>query len=463
MTDEMRADAHRILLAALTALDPARLVAEALPDLPVLAEWSPEIATVLAGSPTGSIDRRAYGATWTVAIGKAAGGMTAGARAVFGDQLTGGIVVLPDGAPSPELPARFEVYRAAHPLPDERSLVAADAIRRLTDGVGPGDRILVLLSGGGSALVTDPAGDLDLAAIRATHDVLLRSGLPIQRVNEVRRVLDRLKGGGLAVACAPASVVGLVLSDIPGGRAEDVASGPLSPPPLSPRGVEIALRRHRIWDRLPGPVREHLRALRDASVPETPSVPLHVVGSGPGVIEAVRRAALARGYGVHRLGDALEGEARRLGRSLARAAMAAQDGMAPVPLPACLVATGEATVTVRGAGTGGPNQEVAVGAALALAGREGIVLAALGTDGVDGPTEAAGAWADGTSAARAAEAGVDLADALERNDTGRALAAIGDRIITGSTGTNVADLYLALVAPLPVSDTRTRTPGPSAG
>jgi glycerate-2-kinase len=441
---DLRADARTLIAAALRSVDPVRGVADALADLPEMTPWAGAIALDEAGPARSELDRVGGGRTLLVGVGKAAGGMVAGAVAVLGG-VDAGVVVIPDGAPCPPLPDSVRVHRASHPLPDGRSVEAAAAVRALLEDAGSEDRLLVLLSGGGSSLVTDPVEGVRLEDVRAVHRMLLRSGWPIQRVNAVRRVLDRLKGGGMARLALPARPVALVLSDIPGGALEDVASGPLSPSPATPRDIEIGLRRDGWWDELPERVRASLVARRDEASSATPEVILHGVGSGIPLLDAVRGAASGLGYTVRSLGTSLEGEARRIGRGVARAAIAVQEGVVDVPRPACLVGVGEATVQVTGDGVGGPNQEVAVAAALELAGRAGVLVASVGTDGVDGVTEAAGGWADGHSAVRAEAAGIDLAAALDHNDSGRALAALGDRIVTGPTGTNVADLYLALV------------------
>jgi len=433
------------MLAGLRAVDPARLVARTLADPATLVAWAPDLARDDAGLPATPLDREPGGDTLLVAIGKAAGGMARGAASVLGHHLTAGVVVTSDGAPLPDLPGRLRTHRAAHPCPDDRSVTAAQDIRRLLEGAGDADRVLVLLSGGGSALVTDPADGLDLDAIRATHDVLLRSGWPIGEINDVRRVLDGLKGGGMARLAHPASVIGLALSDIPGGSVTDVASGPLSAARRSCQDVEIALRRGELWMRIPESVQTFLRDRRSVALVEPPAVDLRALGSGGAAVDAVADEANRLGYSVLRLGTSLEGEASALGRGLARTARAVRDGVTDVRLPACLIGAGEATVEVRGNGTGGPNQELAVGAAVALDGCDGVVVASLGTDGIDGPTDAAGGWADGTSSRRARALGVDLEEALARNDSGTALRALGDRIVTGPTGTNVADLYLVLV------------------
>jgi len=443
---DLRADARTLILAGLRSADPARLVARALADPATLASWAVDLAVDDAGPPASPLDREVAGDTLLVAIGKAAGGMARGAAEVLGHHLAGGVVVTADGTPLPDLPGRLRTHRAAHPLPDARSVAAARDIRHLLEGAGGADRVLVLLSGGGSALVTDPAEGLGLDAIRATHDLLLRSGWPIGGVNDARRVLDRLKGGGMARLAAPASVIGLVMSDIPGGGLEDVASGPLSPARRGCRDVEIALRRgDALWGRLPDEVQRFLEARRSRVSLTPPPVKLLGIGSGDGVVDAVDAEAARLGYSTRRLGTSLSGDARTLGGALVRTARAVRDRVVDVPAPACLIGAGEVTVEVRGPGSGGPNQEVAVGAALALEGFTGVLIVSLGTDGIDGPTDAAGGWADGSSVQRAHSAGIDLEAALVRNDSGSALKALGDRIVTGPTGTNVADLYLVLV------------------
>ncbi len=451
------------MLAGLRAVDPARLVARTLADPATLAAWAPDLAREAAGPPATPLDDETGGETLLVAIGKAAGGMARGAASVLGRHLAAGVVVTPDDAPLPELPRALRTHRCGHPLPDIRSVDAAADVRGLLEGAGRTDRVLVLLSGGGSALLTDPVEGVGLEALRATHEILLRSGWPIGDVNDVRRVLDRLKGGGMARLAAPASVVGLVLSDIPGGAPEDVASGPLSAASRTCRDVEILLRRGDLWSLLPQEVRHYLEHRRRLPLAATPDVPLHRIGSGSRVVDAVADEAERLGYSVQRLGTSLAGEAKTLGRALARAGRGVLDGVVDVPRPTCLVGAGEATVEVTGSGEGGPNQEVAVSAALALDGCEGIVLASLGTDGIDGPTSAAGGWADGTSARRARAAGIDLEDALTRNDSGQVLSALEDRIITGPTGTNVADLYLVLIDEVKATDTRARSGVPREG
>jgi glycerate-2-kinase len=229
-----------------------------------------------------------------------------------------------------------------------------------------------------------------------------------------------------------------------------VASGPLSPDASTPRDAEVLLRRRRLFDELPEAVQAHLRARRTASA-STGTEPadrlrVRVVAGGARAVEGAANRARALGYVPHVLTRTLTGEARRAGRGLARVGLAVRDGIGPVRPPACLLAAGETTVHVTGPGQGGRNQEVALAAAIGLEGEQGVVVASLGTDGIDGPTDAAGAWADGDTTARGRAAGLDPLAALAANDAYPFLDAAGALLRTGPTGTNVADLMVVLVA-----------------
>ncbi len=458
-------DAAAILRACLRAVDPARRVAEALADEPELERWAGDLARQgappeAAGSAPGA------GRTLLIAVGKAALGMTRGALGVLGDAIGEGVVLVPAVGDRPSrpdwLPPGLELHAGGHPLPDASGLEAARRIESLARGAGAGDRVLVLLSGGGSALLTSPAPGLVLEDLRETTDLLLKAGLPIEALNCVRKHLERLKGGGLARLAAPARVLGLILSDVPGDSPEVVASGPLSPDGTSYRDAEILLRRDGVWDGLPDAVRAHLSRGRKGELDDTPgpgdpafaNVRLRVVAGGERAVLGARREAEAKGYRTHVLTLELRGEARRAGRGLARVGRAVRDGVGPVSTPACLLAAGETTVRVVGDGRGGRNQEVALAAALALEGTEGIVVGSLGTDGVDGPTDAAGGLVDGATVSRGRAAGQDPEAALAHNDAYTFLDAAGALLRTGPTGTNVADVMVVVIG---AADSRDRS------
>lgn len=442
-SDDLRA----ILGAGLSVVDPARLVAGSLADEPVLQEW--------AGAVAAAPPPRAAGTSGTgagrprlalLSVGKAGVGMARGAIHLLGDLVDAGLVLIPHGyGERPTwLPPQIEFHTGGHPLPDRDGVAAARAAAELVDGLAARDHLLVLLSGGTSALLTLPVPGVAVDDVAEATRYLMEEGMAIHDLNRVRGTLDQLKHGGLARRAGPARTLGLVLSDVAGDDLGTIGSGPLTPRSEGGRAVEILLRRRKLWDGLPGAVRQAI-ARHEPGGAGAGEVTLRLIGGGESALAGAAREARRRGYHVTILSHDLQGEARTVGAGLARAAMAVQDGVVEGRRPACLLAAGETTVTVRGDGRGGPNQEVALGAALRLEGRRDIRVASLGTDGVDGPTDAAGALVDGSTAARARAAGLDPAAALERNDAYALLDRVGALIRTGPTGTNVADLMVALV------------------
>lgn len=402
------------------------------------------------------------GVVRVVGIGKAAGAMARGAAAVLGGALEG-VLVVPAGLEA-GAPAGPVVFGGGHPVPSVAGVKGAGAVLALAEGLGDGDLLLCLVSGGGSALMTLPPEGVSLEDVQATTGVLLRAGATIRELNTVRKHLDRLKGGRLARAAAPARVLALVLSDVVGDPLDVIASGPVSPDPTTFADAVAVLGRHGLWPAgVPASVREHLERGLRGEAEESPGsgdpalsrVEAHMVGSNRLAAEAARAEAERRGYRTLLLSTLVTGEAREVGRVLAGLGAEALRSGRPLAPPACLVAAGETTVTVTGAGRGGRSQEVALGAALALdellsgdatSGGERVLVLAAGTDGVDGPTDAAGALATGTTVRRAREADLDPRRALAANDAYPCFEALGDLVITGPTGTNVMDLMLVLVA-----------------
>jgi hydroxypyruvate reductase len=339
-------------------------------------------------------------------------------------------------------------------LPDARSLEAGRRAAEFLRAGGATDLVLVLVSGGASALAVLPRASLSLDALRATTDLLLRAGAPIGELNTVRKHLDLLKGGGLVRLAAPARLVVLLLSDVVGDDPSVIASGLTVPDPTTYADAMEVLARRGLRDSAPPAVREVLARGARGEEPETlkPGEALArlastaVIARGATAVEAAAARAAALGFTPHVLGTGVEGEARAVGRAMAELLGATAQGRGPVRPPAALLWAGETTVTVRGHGRGGRNQEVALAAARALADIPGVCLAALGTDGTDGPTDAAGALVDGSTAGRARAAGLDLERALAENDAYPVLDALGALIRTGPTGTHVNDLGIALAA-----------------
>jgi glycerate 2-kinase len=408
------------------------------------ADVRPLVERALAGvAPAGRV--------LVVGAGKASGAMAEAAEAAFGDRIAEGLVVVKDGYRAPT--RRIRLLEAGHPVPDARGEAAAREIRALAETARADDLLLVLVSGGGSALTPAPVPPITLADKQALTRLLLAAGATINQLNAVRKHCSQLKGGQLARAAAPAAVHALLLSDVIDDPLDVIASGPTAPDASTFADALAILDRFDLRGRAPAAIVTRLERGAAGESPETPKpddpifrrVTNTVIGNNQLVVEAAAVRARALGYAPHVLTRSLDGEAREVARTLVAHARQIQAGRGPVAPPACLIAGGETTVTVRGGGTGGRCQEWALAAALELDGVDGIVALAAGTDGTDGPTAAAGGVADGTSARRARALGHDPRTRLAENDSHPLLAALGDLVVTGPTNTNLLDLYLLLI------------------
>lgn len=397
---------------------------------------------------TSRFDLRRFGRVRVLGAGKAAAPMAAAAEFVLGKFLTDGFVVTKCGY-GKHLKT-VTVVEAGHPVPDEAGLSAARKVLDVAHDSRADDLILVLLSGGASALLPAPSGNLTLAEKQAVTHLLLRSGATINDLNAVRKHLSAIKGGRLAAAIYPARIISLILSDVVGDPLDVIASGPTVADPTTFEDAIAVLKRYNLWERVPAAVREHLVVGARRPEAETPKV-AHpavfrssavIVGSVSQSVQAAAAAAKKRGLRPLILTSRLEGEAREAGRFFAAMAKEIAASGVPVRRPCCLVAGGETTVTVRGGGKGGRNQEFALGAVEGIAGLQNCFVVGFGTDGTDGPTDAAGAVASGDTLVRARDAGLSPGAHLKDNDAYRFFDALGDLIRTGPTRTNVNDLYL---------------------
>jgi len=361
--------------------------------------------------------------------------MTKAALEQVGHRLEAGVIAGPAESFS-ELPPLIETFAGGHPLPNEQSLAAGERLAGLLSGAGENDLVLVLISGGGSAMMEHPAPGVTLADLQTVNLGLLRSGLPISQVNVVRGALSRVKIGGLARMAAPARVVGLVISDVPGDELAAVASGPTVLAPDPRRRARAILERAGQWSSLSNAVQSALSTPRPGRRGIAQPLTL-LVASNRGAVRAAATAALTLGFDVHRMDRPLRGEARLLGDRLARRLLREGAGT-------CRVAGGETTVSFKTAGQGGRNQEMCLQAALLLEGEPRVAFMAFATDGIDGPTEAAGAVVTGSTAVEIRRQGLDPRASLEAHDSYNALQAAGALIRTGPTGTNVADLVVGL-------------------
>jgi hydroxypyruvate reductase len=342
---------------------------------------------------------------------------------------------------------RIEIVTAAHPVPDGAGLRAAERLLRLVAGLGPEDLVIALLSGGGSALLPLPAPGLTLADKQEISRALLRSGATISEMNCVRRHLSAIKGGRLAAACHPARVWSLLISDIPGDSPVDIASGPTVADPSTCADALRILERYRIA--IPVAARAVLASGTGESIkpgdPRLVRADYRLVATPQMALEAAAAAARAAGFAAHILGDAIEGEARDVGRMMAGIALQIAKRDQPLRAPCVLLSGGETTVTVRGSGRGGRNVEFLLALGLGLQGHPRIHALAADTDGVDGQEEIAGALLTPDSLARAEVLGISARGMLDDNDGHSFFGALGDSVITGPTLTNVNDFRAILI------------------
>lgn len=407
-------------------------------------------AAVAAALPSGNLSRflppPPKGRTLVVGAGKGAAAMAAAVETVWDGPLSG-LVVTRYGH---GLPTRaIEVIEAAHPNPDEASEQAARRILAQAAELGPDDLLLCLISGGGSALMALPAPGLTLADKKAVTRELLRCGAAIDEINAVRKHLSAIKGGRLAAAAAPARVVTLMVSDVPGDDPAVIASGPTVPDPSTFVDARAVIEKYGIP--LPEAVRRHLEAAEAESVKPGDArlarTEAHLVATPQDALEAAAAAARAMGITPLILGNAIEGESREVARVMAgMARQAAQHGQ-PIPAPCVLLSGGETTVTVRGHGRGGRNAEFLLALAVALDGHAQVWGIACDTDGIDGTEDNAGAILTPDTLARAASLGVDAKARLADNDGYGFFQSLGDLVITGPTRTNVNDFRAVLILP----------------
>lgn len=439
---ELREAAGRIFRAALGAVDPAEAVRRHV------------VRKGAALSVNGAeIDLATVRRVVVVGTGKAGGAMASAVEEILGDRPVEGTVTVKYGHLAPT--RRVRLVEAGHPIPDEQGMAGARAILDLLAAAGEGDLVVALISGGGSALLPLPVAGISLQEKQALTSALLRCGATIQEMNAVRKHLSAIKGGQLARVARRrgARLVALILSDIVGDPLDAIASGPTAPDPTTYGEALAVLDRHGIRGEAPPAVLRHLEAGARGAVPETPKPgdPIFsgvlnvVIGSNILALRAARGEAEALGLRPLILSSSIEGETREVARVHAALGREVRQTGNPVRPPACLISGGETTVTVRGQGKGGRNQEFALAAALDVAGLQDVVVLSAGTDGTDGPTDAAGAVADGGTCARARALGLDPGRHLRENDAYPFFAALGDLVITGPTNTNVMDVRLVLV------------------
>ncbi|GIV76755.1 glycerate kinase [Litorilinea aerophila] len=438
---ELRATILQILEAGLKAVDPAAATRRFLQR---------EGHRLTVAGRTYDLDR--YRHIYVIGAGKAGAPMAQAVEAVLGDRLTGGLVVVKTGHAGPT--HTVELVEASHPRPDEAGVEAGRRILELAQSAGEEDLVIALLSGGGSALLVAPAEGLTLADIQAMTDALLACGATINEINCLRKHCSAVKGGQLARAVYPATLVTLALSDVVGSPLDVIASGPTVPDSSTWADAWAIVERYELAQKLPRPILARLEAGLAGQIPDTPKpgdavferCQTVVVADNRTAALAARAQAQALGFHTLLLSTFVEGEAAQVARVVAALGKEIRASGEPVQPPACLILGGETTVTLGPEpGQGGRNQELALAAAVALAGTQGITVVSLATDGTDGPTDSAGGLADGATVARGRAAGLDAEAHLRRHDAYPFLAATDDLLRSGPTQTNVNDLIFVFV------------------
>lgn len=429
-----------VLDAALAAVDP---------HAAVLNHVQVAGATLTAGGLVYDLAR--YRRIFVLGAGKAGAPMARAVEALLGDRVQAGLVVVKHGHGG--VTRRVAIVEASHPVPDEAGLAAGRRVLALAGRAGADDLVIALLSGGGSALLEAPA-EVTLADLQGMTAELLACGATIHEINCLRKHMSLLKGGQLARAVQPATLLTLVLSDVVGSPLDVIASGPTVADPTTWEDGWRIVQKYGLGARLPVGIIDRLEAGRAGQVLDTPKpgdpifarVQNVIVGDNRIAAEAACACAAALGYRSLLLSTFCEGEARELAKVAVALAKEVRSSGQPVAAPACLVLGGESTVTLgAAAGRGGRNQELALAAALGVAGIEGVTIVALATDGSDGPTDSAGAIVDGGTVARGEALGLDAGDFLRRHDAYPYLQATGDLLVSGPTQTNVNDLLLVFV------------------
>jgi len=383
--------------------------------------------------------------------GKGTAPMAKALEDILGEWLTNGLIIVKYGHGIPL--EKTQILEAGHPIPDKAGLEATEELLKQTQECTEDDLILCVFTGGGSALLPAPTFPLTLDEKQETTHLLLECGATINEINAIRKHLSRSKGGRLAKEAYPATIVSLLLSDVIGDRLDVIASGPTVPDESTYSDCIKIIDRYKLSARLPKSVMDHFIKGAASSLLETPKpgdpvfskVQNLIVGNNRESLLAAKERAISLGYNTIILSSQIEGEAREVAHVFAAIGKEISQANLPISSPACVIAGGETTVSIQGRGKGGRSQELALACAIAIDGWEGISLLSAGTDGTDGPTDAAGAFVNGATCKRARRMNSDPRDFLLTNDSYTLFASLGDLLKTGPTRTNVMDIICMLV------------------
>ena len=397
-------------------------------------------------------DVAAYENIYVIGMGKAAASMAKAVEDILGDKLTSGIVNVKYGHTVPL--NKIKINEAAHPVPDDAGLKGSQEIIELLKKTGEKDLVICLISGGGSALLPLPAGNLTLEDKQAVTKSLLECGADIHEINSIRKQISAVKGGRLAAFVYPSTLISLILSDVIGDDLDVIASGPTVPDTHTFHDCRNIIQKYKLDQRVPKSVIEYIEKGCSGEIEDTPKSDSPVfertqnaiVGSNILAVSAAKEKAEELGYNSLVLSTFIHGETKEVAKVHTAIAKEIRSSGNPLKKPACIISGGETTVTIEGKGLGGRNQEFVLAAALDIDGLNDVVILSGGTDGNDGPTDAAGAFADGTTISRAGKLGLNAYEYLCDNNSYNFFKPLGDLLITGPTNTNVMDLRVLLIS-----------------
>jgi glycerate-2-kinase len=396
--------------------------------------------------PLGSYDR-----IFVVGAGKATGAMTEALEPLLGNRLTGGLIVVPSGQQPPKL-GRVRSITGSHPTPDTNSVNAAKELTSLVEKLTDRDLVICMISGGGSALLSLPTEPLTIDDKGRVAQLLMNAGATIVELNTVRKHLSMIKGGWLAKRSHAGRIIGLIISDVVGDRLDSIASGPISPDSTTFSDAIAVLKRYNIWEAIPSNAAKILDEGNKGGIPETPKpgdscfrkVSYHFLGNNRVACTSARGYLRSKRIKTQILSSSVTGEARYLGSFMGSLTREIAKFDEPFRRPCAFILGGETTVTVSGSGLGGRNQECIMACAREIQGLKGVAVASIGSDGIDGPTDAAGAIADGMTISRSEELTLEFDKLLAQNDSYRFFSPLKDLVMTGRTNTNVNDIALVV-------------------
>jgi glycerate 2-kinase len=441
----MKRMARAIFSEALTAVDPTKILKERI-------RIDKSFLWIKIGDNSEKVfDLNRFDKIFLVGTGKASNSMAQAIEEIFEDRLTKGVITTKYGHLLPL--KKTQIIEAGHPIPDQKGYEGAKIIHHLLKGSGPEDLVIFLLSGGGSALLPFPANGIELKEKQKVTQFLLDCGADIKEINTIRKHISWMKGGWLAKWAYPSTVIGFILSDVVGDPLDAIGSGPTVPDPSTFGEAWEVLRKYDLLNRIAPSIKNFLELGKEGKVEESPKmgdivfqkVYNSLIGSNILALRAAEKKATSLGLNTLILSSSIEGETREAARFHTAIAKEVISSGNPIPKPACILSGGETTVTIKGNGLGGRNQEFVLAGALEISGTEKVVLLSGGTDGTDGPTDASGAVADHTTIQRAKSMGMDPRAHLDNNDTYPFFQKLGDLLITGPTQTNVMDVRILLV------------------